>query len=318
MRRPKDFHGFIGQRRAVRFLQRQLRGAQALGQPCPHLLFVGESGMGKTRLARALAKEYGTELHVLLGKANPAQLCERLVRVRRGDFLFLDEAHNLPRDTQESLYEVIDDWRVKDRVGDKAEVARDADGRLIIQPHSLILATDQPGELLNALQKRMGYTVTLTKYSMDELIEITYAAASQLDLLLSPQGMRAVAGASQGQPRRAKQHLEGLRRAFHSSTGQLSVENVRHYLKSAGVDAAGLDRLQREYLRKLRRLGTASLDTLANLVGVDAAYARGQVEPGLVALGFLRISQSGRRLTPAGREWARRGKTSRKEGEGAS
>src|SRR5690348_9384357 len=119
MRQPSNFHGFFGQTETVRYLRQQLHGAQTLGHPCPHLLLVGTSGMGKTKLAQSLAKEYGTECRVVLGKATPSKLCEYLIALRNGDFLFLDEAHNLPRDSQEALLGVIDGGRLTDQLLDQ-------------------------------------------------------------------------------------------------------------------------------------------------------------------------------------------------------
>jgi Holliday junction DNA helicase RuvB len=300
MRQPSDFHGFIGQTTTVRFLRQQLWGAQALGHPCPHLLVVGASGMGKTKLAHSLATEYGTECHVILGKAKPSKLCESLIRLSKGDFLFLDEAHNLPRDSQEALFEVIDSGRLTDRVEDQHHPApeRRQDGKLLIEPVTIVLATDQPGLLVNALQKRMELRIALNDYPLQDLKEIAANRATEIGLLLSPQAMQFVAKASQGQPRRAEQLLQGLRRHFATqSSRQLSVEDVRSYLVKAGMDEAGLDRLQVRWLRELGRRCHASLETLANLLGVDAIFARSQIEPGLIKLGYVHIGRTGRCLT---------------------
>jgi Holliday junction DNA helicase RuvB len=316
MRQEPDFHGFIGQQSTVRFLRRQLRGAQTLGYPCPHLLLVGASGMGKTKLAHSLAIEYGTECRVVLGKATPAELCHALIRLEKGDFLFLDEAHNLPRDSQEALFELIDSGRLTDRLTDRnhPDARRDQDGKLLVAAITVVLATDQPGLIVNALQKRMEHRINLSDYSRRELAEISANAASQLSLLLSPQALSFVARASQGQPRRAEQILKGLQRHFATDrTRQLGLDDVRAYSAQAGIEEAGLDRLQVAWVRKLNALGHGSLETLANLVGVDAAFARTQVEAGLVKLGFVRIGRTGRCLTPAGKQWVRQWKRRRRK-----
>jgi Holliday junction resolvasome RuvABC ATP-dependent DNA helicase subunit len=317
MRKLISFHGFIGQGRIVRFLRRQLQGAQALSRPCPHLLLVGMSGMGKTRLAHSLAKEYGSTCQVVLGKATPTQLCEVLIKLRMGDFLFLDEAHNLPRDSQELLFQVIDDnGRITDRLEEQHPVPPEkrADGKLLVEPVTIILATDQPGTLINALHKRMEHRIRLSDYSEPELIEIAANSATEIGLLLTAQAMRIVAKASQGQPRRAKQILGGIYLHFHrQGQSQLGIDEVRGYLSEAGMDEAGLDREQLDYLRQLARRGRASLETLANLLGVDPPYARSQIEPGLVKIGYLRIDKAGRCLAKAGKQWVQARKQKRRE-----
>jgi Holliday junction resolvasome RuvABC ATP-dependent DNA helicase subunit len=263
--------------------------------------------MGKTRLAQALAKEAGTTCRVVPGKARPADLCAALVGLKAGDFLFLDEAHSLARESQTLLFEVIDVGRAPDLLGAQVQAQRDpADGRLIIPPVTIVLATDQPGRLLEALVRRMEHTVHLSDYSRAELVEIIAADASELGLVVSPQALGALADASQGQPRRALHLLRGLRRE-HSDDPQhqITVEDVRRYLTLAGIDTRGLTPEQQRYLTHLGKLVKASLATLASLVGADEEYVAGRVEPGLVQLDFIRKGRFGRTLTPAGKKWLR-------------
>ena len=66
MGRPlPEFHGFIGQSSIVKPLRQQIAGAMNLltqSRHCPRRMFNGPSGIGKSHLARAAAKEYGTKL----------------------------------------------------------------------------------------------------------------------------------------------------------------------------------------------------------------------------------------------------------------
>jgi Holliday junction resolvasome RuvABC ATP-dependent DNA helicase subunit len=306
MRKLESFHGFFGQRKAVRFLTGQLKGAQAHGEPCPHLLFIGPSGMGKTRLAHALAEEAGTALHPVHGRAKPADLVGQLARLKAADFLFLDEAHRLGREAQTLLLAVIDDFRAPDLLDPNAQAQRDEDGRLVIAPSTVVLAADQPGQLLEALHRRMEHRVLLADYARTELVEIAASSASALGLLITAQGLGVLADASQGQPRRALQLLKGLRRE-HSGDPQREIrkEDVCNYLNAADIDRLGITPDQRLYLVHLDRLGSASLADLAAVVGADEDYVARRLEPGLVKLDFIRKGRFGRKLTPAGWDWVR-------------
>src|SRR5207248_2940596 len=95
------FHGFVGRKSIVNHLKTQLHGARTLGQVCPHIMIVGPSGMGKTKLAKALAQESGTGLSIVHGKIGLNPLCNVLELMQKGDFLFMDESHTLSRESQE-------------------------------------------------------------------------------------------------------------------------------------------------------------------------------------------------------------------------
>jgi Holliday junction DNA helicase RuvB len=146
----------------------------------------------------------------------------------------------------------------------------------------------------------------LDDYKDRELVEIAGSVATELEMLVSPQALSLIARAAQGRPRRANHILRGLRRRFYAAIAeksQLSNADVRKYLAEAGMDAQGLDDPQQKYLRWLRKLDRASLNTLASLLGSDAEQVRDEVEVGLIKLGFVRIAQDGRTLTDAGNAW---------------
>jgi Holliday junction DNA helicase RuvB len=302
------FHDFFGQRRAVTYLQKQLAGAMARGEPFPHTIMLGSSGMGKTLLGRALAAELGTEVVAATGADDRETLAAKLLRLRAHDVLFIDEAHRLDRDAQESLYEPIDDNTVAGPAralptrGERIDDPPPHD----LPPWTLILATDQPGRLLNALGKRIACQVYFDPYSADELKKIVEAQASKVNLLISPQAARIIAEHADGIPRRAEHLIQGLRYHFpQDRMEQLGISDVRSYLRDEGYDESRLGPIEQRYLSTLDAQGPASLATLAQCLGVDAPFVQSQVEPPLIRRGLVQIVPAGRRLTGAGQELLR-------------
>ncbi len=309
MARPAPrFHKFIGHKDLLDPIRRELAGAMARGEPMTHLLLTGPSGIGKTCLGEALAEESGTRLRRVMGYAPRKLLIKKLLTLKPGDFLLIDEAHALKPLEQELLFEAIDRLRVpppetkapkgaQKQTGKKAKVRR-------LKPFTLVLATDRPGYLLGALKKRCPTRLHLTPYVLKEMKEIVATIASELEVLLSPQATRRLARVCHGLPRQAKHLLTKLRLFFTTEGRKISVGNVEEFLRAFHIDAHGLGPVEHRYLRFLRKNGRASLETLAQYLGTDRDEVLLQLEPILVRKGLVDISSSGRRLTPKGRKWA--------------
>ena len=64
MPRPiPTWHGFVGQREIVASLAEHARGAVQKAETLPHVLLGGQSGVGKTHLAKAVAADMQTGFH---------------------------------------------------------------------------------------------------------------------------------------------------------------------------------------------------------------------------------------------------------------
>ncbi len=296
---PK-LQGFIGQRPVVERLGRLLAGARALSEPFPHCLFSGLSGIGKSRLARALAAEWGATLHSVTGDTDRSHLDRILAGVHQFDFLFVDEAHRLPPPTREAFFGLIDDgvWPIAPKK--RSDHATRVEDCFDVEPITLLFATDRPGFLTNALLKRFAH---LQLYSVAELKEIIKAISSDINIFISAQAARLLAEVAGGLPRAARHLMEGLRLFHGSDKGEISVDEVRDYLRDAGYHPSGLNPLQLAYLAALRGRQSLSLGSLALCLGTDAEYVRWHVEPRLHHRGMIEITPGGRKLTPRGQEF---------------
>jgi len=301
--RPRTFGEFVGQTRVADNLKTWIKAAQRRGSPLDHVLLSGPPGLGKTTLAYLLAAEMGSPLEVTSGPAieRPGDLVGLLTGLQRGDVLFVDEIHRLPRAVEEYLYAAMEDFSV-DVIIDQGPGARSV--RLSVQPFTLVGATTREGLLTQPLRTRFGIAEKLVLYTTDDIRQILLQSADRLGCGIADSAAEHVADRARGVPRVANRLLRRLRDvADLSSDGRITEEVVETGLRMLGIDSLGLEDMDRRILGSLARLGggPAGLGTLAVAVGEEEDTLELVYEPHLIRLGFLERTPRGRVLTDAAR-----------------
>jgi len=301
--RPRRLDEFVGQDRVKDQLQLVLDGARQRGDAADHLLFSGPPGLGKTSLAGIVAAELGVDLRTTSGPAleRPGDLAAILTNLERGDVLFVDEIHRLPRPVEEILYPAMEDFCLDVVVG-KGPGARAF--RLPLPPFTLVGATTRTGLITGPLRDRFGFATRLEYYAADELAGILTRSAGILGIEVHPDAALEVARRSRGTPRIANRLLKRVRDyAEVRAEGVATLHVARLALDLFEVDERGLDRLDRQILLVLGRDfggGPVGLSTLAVAVGEEPETVEDVVEPFLIQQGLLARTPRGRVATAGG------------------
>ena len=301
--RPTRLDEYVGQAELLERLRIAIEAARARDEPVEHLLLHGPPGLGKTTLAHVVAREMGAGLHVTSGPAltRGTDLVSCLTRLNPNDVLFIDEIHRLPAPVEEFIYPAMEDRRI-DITVDSGLHARTV--TLHLKPFTLIGATTRAGLLSAPLRSRFGITHHLAYYPPEELLEIVARSRSLLGVEADGDAMGAIAGRSRGTPRVANRLLRRVRDyAQVRADGRITRAVVDEALALEGIDALGLDRLDRSYLTTIARTysgGPVGIEAVAATMGDDAGTLEDVVEPFLLQLGFLARTRRGRQLTPDG------------------
>ena len=301
--RPRLLSDFVGQAKVVANLRLALDACRHRKEPLDHVLLCGPPGLGKTTLAQILAAEMEAGLVSTSGPAleRPRDLVGILTRLGRGDVLFLDEVHRIPRSVEEYLYAAMEDHAI-DVTIDQGPAARVV--HVALQPFTLVAATTREGLLSSPFRGRFGLLERLDPYPPTDLEEILRRAASILQVDLDPAGAALVGLRSRGIPRVALRLLRRARdEAQVNGTGRIDAAIAAQTLTRLGIDPMGLEEMDRRILSVLLRAcdRPVGLKTLAAAVAEAEDTIEEVYEPYLIRLGFLEKSPRGRLLTPAGR-----------------
>lgn len=308
--RPQSIEEYIGQPELIERLLIAIEAVKArqdakddteMREHLEHILLHGPPGLGKTTLAHVIGTELGTKVHTTSGPAlaRGTDLVAVLTRLQPGDVLFIDEIHRLPVAVEEFVYPAMEDFRI-DVCLDTGLNARTVQIRCA--PFTLIGATTRAGLLSSPMRSRFGITHHLRFYEHHDLVHILNRSSSMLSMgSCDRDALGQIASRSRGTPRIANRLLRRVRDfAVVRANGEISAQIVDEALTLEGVDALGLDQLDRSYLRTIHSVyqgGPVGLEAIAATLSEDSGTLEDVVEPYLLQIGFLARTRRGRMIT---------------------
>src|SRR3989338_6111842 len=169
--RPKQWEDYIGQEQVKKNLRVIIDAAKMRNEVVDHLLLYGQAGLGKTTLARLIAKELGGTIKVTSGAAieKVGDLAAILSNLQEGEILFIDEIHRLNKTIEEVLYPALEDFLL-DIILVKGPAARTI--RMTLKRFSLIRLITKLSLISVPLRDRFGPTYPLNFYSPEDIEKI--------------------------------------------------------------------------------------------------------------------------------------------------
>jgi Holliday junction DNA helicase RuvB len=297
--RPQTLAEMVGQDRLRENLAVFIAAAKGRGECLDHLLFYGPPGLGKTSLARIVAREMNAQFRATSGPVleRASDLAALLSNLEANDVLFIDEIHRLPPAVEEVLYPAMEDFQLDLLIG-QGPSARSL--RIDLPRFTLVGATTRAGLLTSPLRDRFGWSARLDYYPTADLVGVLTRSAKVLGISLERDAAGEIAQRSRGTPRIANRLLRRVRdfsAVEHGPEAAVDPAIARYALERLDVDAAGFDKLDRALLLTLIEKfggGPVGVETLAAALSEDRGTLEELVEPFLIQAGFLDRTPRGR------------------------
>ncbi len=307
-RPPFQRDGFIGQKRKVNYLMRLVEGAVSLGKPIPNLLLCGAPGLGKSALVEMLAAvtKRGLRKITASSRLGLSALLLALRELKANAILLIDEGHALSGPLQLLVCGAVEDHRIPTMEKLPHGASAIATAYTDIPPFTLIVATDQPDLLSEALRSRLGPPVELTPYPTSEMREIVSRLCENETMTVSTHAVTLLAEASHGNPRRARQLVGTLAHYEPNRAVLIQRADVMAFLKESGVNEQLLDEQSQVYLvALLEAAGPVTPEAFAARLGRRRRWVK-ETEFFLFRKNLVTPTPKGRILTPEGRRQALR------------
>lgn len=285
---PDDhaFEGYIGNTTGIVTINKHIDGALMRGDPLRPLLLRGQSGCGKTELAKRIARKLGKRCFRVAGsvlkKAEDVYTLIALINV--GDVFFIDEAQDMSDKAKAAFY----------------DLTSNESGKEIF----IIFATNISAKLPDALKNRC-LEIRLTDYSISELSQMVNLTAKECGISVEPGVAEYIAKHCHSVARYAVNYTKDIITENADNGETITMNQTKEFFARRGIDEYGLKDEHRQYIKQLAMLKQASAASLAAALGEnDTSEIERGTEPLLLKHGFITITSKGRTLTEAGNKYA--------------
>jgi Holliday junction DNA helicase RuvB len=298
--RPDNLDDYIGQVAVKKQMRIFIAAARKREDALDHTLIFGPPGLGKTTLARIIARELNVNLRHTSGPVleRPGDLAAILTSLEPGDVLFVDEIHRLSPVVEEVLYPAMEDFQLDILIGE-GPAARSI--KLNLKPFTLVGATTRAGLLTSPLRDRFGIVQRLEFYSEAELQAIVKRSAGIVGIGMDENGEQEIAARSRGTPRIANRLMRRVRDyAEVEADGFVDKAVADAAMDLLDVDPNGFDMMDRKVLLTIIEKfsgGPVGVDAVAAAIGEERGTIEDVIEPFLIQQGYLMRTPRGRVAT---------------------
>ena len=301
---PQKIDDFQIDNKIKRKLHIKIEAAKMRNEMPGSFLFYGQSGVGKSTIAAALAAEMHVDVYTILCSSikNQSALVDALLNIPdTGCAVILDELHSLSSKSQEILYPAIEANKINCEL----------DGQIIKTnlPKNIFFigATTDLQKINTPLRNRFCTTINLQPYNDNYISDIIKNCCSFYDLTINDDNAMKLAKIARGIPRKAKSIVNNARDfSMVLSDGNVDDDIVEEIFDEENMSLdTYLTQKEERYLTLLANEYNGKpvgVNMISSSIGESVSMIEDIIEPHLLQNNLIVKSPRGRQITNAGFE----------------
>jgi Holliday junction DNA helicase RuvB len=297
---PKKINEFVGQSDNIKILKTAIFVAKEQKTCIDHTLIYGNSGLGKTTLAKIVSNELESNFIYISAPSisTVLELISIISSIQENDVLFIDEIHRMSQKLEEVLYTVMENFKLS-FIYNSEENAKPLE--IALPKFTLIAATTMVYRVSTPLRNRFPIQIKLEDYSLESIEKMTVKMFKKMKISITKEAVYVVAKSSRKNPRILKNNCKRiLDYAIYKKLDNIDVYQVLEVLNRLKIFDDGLNMIDIELLRAMLykfNNKPISLETAALVLGESKQDITQIHEPYLVENGYIIRTKRGRILS---------------------
>lgn len=296
--RPNKFSDIVGQHKVKNALAISINSAKLRNDSLGHILIDANAGQGKTTISLAIANELGVGVKTVLGSNIKTfrDIIPTLNNIKQNEVLFIDEVHRINKRIAESLYTVLEDFRMD--LPFKTDSGEMEILNIDLPRFTIIGATTEIGKLVKPFIDRFKLKFTLEEYDVQTIKNILIINSNKLKINLTDSAFDILANASRKTPRIANALLEWVRDySISFNLPFIANDDIINALSMRGIEQDGSTENDRKYLSFLKQQNyPVGINTICSAINIDNETVENIIEPWLLSCGKIIKTSKGRLL----------------------
>ncbi len=295
----KNFDDYVGQDKIKSNLLTFINSANIQKKCLDHIFIYGQSGMGKSTLAKLIAKNLQQKIHIYYANnfRKPTDLFSCLTKMKTNEILFIDEIHRLNKELEEFIYPVLESYSLSIMMG-KEYNAKIVNVKL--SNFTIIVATTELHKVSEQLLNRFPIFLQLTIYNELHLSKIIINLLNNKNIKIEKKALTLIVNCTKLNPRIANNLIKRIYDfCLVDNISNITFEYLNLIFQKLNIFENGITEIDKIYLEMLQN-GPYSLKTMQQLTNYPLNMIINKIEPNLLKNDYIKKTNKGRILTNKG------------------